>query len=275
MSILPTTPQVQEVPGLQWDPEIVTRDWNEKVLPHLNRTGILPALFAENPDEEMLSYVHRPVIAEYLKGTVFEEVLTKVPEHLGIKLNRAVFIYIPAGMCLRHHNDPDNKYHLSVVENPGSFYYDYDRKTGAHLPADGKIRQINSEDCHHTAVNGGVDARIHLVMTEYECDDLQPKTVYHSKMTYDYSGYADADTFTGKRDIDSTIEQNFMMPLDSFAYHTRKVYKLSAASVDNRRTYYIQWTDYDTMMAAFNSEIFWETQEVLNLFNIKLSYEID
>lgn len=254
----------------QWDPEIVRRDWEEKVLPHLPRSALIPALFAENPDEEMFTYVHRPKINEILKGTIFEEVLSTMP----INLNRAVFIYIPEGMGLRHHMDPDNKYHLSVVENPGSFYYSYDTQRGYHLPADGKIRKINSAETHHTAFNGGVDGRIHLVMTEYECDDLKPEKLFVSRTVHDYSNCTLKDQFTGKRDLGSTIEQNFTMPLTRYSYNTRKVHKLNATKDGESRVYEIYWTDEQAMHEAYNSDLYWKTYEALKEFGIDMSYEI-
>lgn len=263
--------QVEVVEGYQWDPEVVLSDWKDKVLPHLPRTALLPAVFAENPDEEMFTYVHRPVINPILKGTVFEEVLTSMP----FKLNRAVFIYIPEGMCLRHHTDPDNKYHLSVVENQGSFYYDYNTRTGEHLPADGKIRRINSAECHHTAVNGGVDARVHLVMTEYECETTSPTSIYTGRMIYDYSECNVKHLFTGKRDLGSTIEQNMTMVLTNKAYSSKKMYKMSAHKDGDARVYEGQWTSKQAMYDLLESDEFWKTEEALKEFNIKLKYEID
>lgn len=263
--------QVQVVEGFQWDAEIIKRDWEEKVLPHLTRTALIPALFANNAEEELFTYVHRPVINPILKNTIFEKILNEMP----IKLNRAVFIYIPEGMCLRHHNDPDNKYHVSVIENQGSFYYDYNTQTGVHLPADGKLRKINSAECHHTAVNGGVEGRIHLVMTEYECDTAEPEQIYSSRMIYDYSKCDVKDLFTNKRDIGSTIEQNFTMPLNRYSYNSKKVYKLNATKEAETRTYHIYWSDKQTMLDVFNSDMFWQTQEALKEFNIELRYEID
>jgi hypothetical protein len=262
--------QVEVVEGYQWDAEAIRRDWTEKVLPHLPRNTIISAVFAENPAEEMYTYVHRPVINPILEGTVFEDILKNVP----FELNRAVFIYIPEGMCLRHHNDPDNKYHISVIENGGSFYYDYNTRTGEHLPADGKLRRINSAHCHHTAVNGGCEARIHLVMTEYECDSIKPAQTFSSKLHFDYSQCNIMDQFTGKKDIASTIEQNFTMPLTQSFYRTKKVHKLHATNDGMSRTYSMEWTDKQKMIEAYDSDMFWQTQVVLDEFGIRLYYEI-
>lgn len=262
--------QVEVVNGCEWDAKLIEKDWYEKVLPHLTRNSIIPAVFAENEDEEMYTYVHRTKINPILIGTVFEDILKNVP----FNLNRAVFIYIPSGMCLRHHTDPDNKYHVSVIENPGSFYYDYDSHTGIHLPADGKLRRINSAECHHTAVNGGVEARIHLVMTEHECEDETPAKTYMSKLHYDYSECNILDEFTGKKDIASTIEQNFTMSLTQFFYRTKKVHKLHATNDGDIRTYNIIWSDENVMKASYESDMFWQTEEALKEFGVKLYYEI-
>lgn len=262
--------QVTVVDGFQWDADRIRDEWTDKVLPHLTRNTIIPAVFAENPEEEIFTYVHRPVINPILHGTVFEDILKTVP----FKINRAVFIYIPEGMCLRHHIDPDDKYHVSVIENRGSFYYDYDRQTGVHLPADGKLRKINSSQCHHTAVNGGVEPRIHLVMTEYECDDIAPAQTYTSKLSYNYSNCNVTDLFTGKRNVASTIEQNFIMPLTQTMYRTRKLHKLHAANEDNARTYTVQWSDRDAMYRAHEGDMLWQTQAALAEFGVVLTHEI-
>lgn len=177
-------------------------------------------------------------------------------------------------MCLRHHNDPDDKYHLSVIENPGSFYYNYDTQKGYHLPADGRIRRINSSRCHHTAVNGGVEGRVHLVITEHEYDDYDAPQLYHFRWNFDYSEAKLGDIFTGKRDIASTIEQNFTIPLTQYAYRTRKVCKLQASNIDSGRMYNMYWSSQAAVDDFINSDIFWTTCEVLKQFNIRLKYEL-
>ena len=260
--------QVEDVIGYKWDAWQIRADWYNKVLPHLTRNSIIPAVFAENPDEEMFTYVRRTKINPILEGTIFEDILKRVP----FNLNRAVFIYIPEGMCLRHHTDPDDKYHISVIENPGSFYYDYDRRTGVHLPADDQLRKINSSECHHTAINGGVEPRIHLVMTEHECDVPNPSQTFVSKLSYDYSDCNCMGLFTGKRDIASTIEQNFTMSLTQAMYRTKKVHKLHATNEHNARSYEIHWADHQTMCDMINSDIHWQTEEALKVFGIKLTH---
>lgn len=263
--------QVEVVDGYAWDPKVITKDWNEKVLPHLPRTALIPALFAQAEGDEMYTYVHRPVINPILQGTVFENILSSMP----FNFNRAIFVYIPEGMCLRHHTDPDNKYHISVVENKGSFYYDYNTHTGVHLPADGRLRRINSAECHHTAVNGGVEGRVHLVMTEYECDDLTPQNIYTARMVFDYSNCNLKDQYTGKRDLGSTIEQNMTMELTRATYRTKKLFKMHAHKDGDNRVYEGVWTDKQAMYDVINSDVFWKTQEALKEFNIDMRYEID
>lgn len=255
----------------QFDPAEVKHDWETKILPNVARNGILQACFAEDPEFEDYTYFHRPIINPVVKGTIFERVIHEMP----FLMNRAVFIILPAGFCLRHHNDPDNKYHLSVVENRGSFYYDYDKQRGYHLPADGRIRQINSAESHHTAVNGGVDPRTHFIMTEYVCDNLNPKQTYNMRVEYDYAGSPMQEQLDGIKDIRSTIEQNFMMPfMNEVFYKSKKVYGGRGSNTATSRMYDLIWTDEDAMMAAVSGDNFWRAKEGLKEFGINLRYEV-
>lgn len=262
---------VQVFGDYQYDPAEVKHDWENKILPHVARNGILQACFTEHPEFEDYTYFHRPVINPVVKGTVFERAINEMP----FLLNRSVFLILPAGFCLRHHNDPDNKYHLSVIENRGSFYYDYDKQRGFHLPADGKIRQINSADAHHTAVNGGVESRTHFIMTEYVCDDLNPKRLYTMHVEYDYSKSIMQEQLTGIKDIRSTIEQNFMMPfMTEVFYKTKKLYGCRSNNTSTSKIYDLLWTDKDAMMDAINGDNYWKAKESLKEFGIDLRYEV-
>lgn len=263
---------VQLFGDFKYDPEQVEYEWANKVLPHCPRNGILQACFTESPEHEDYTYFHRPVLNPILKGTIFEQVLADMP----FNINRSVFIIIPAGFCLRHHNDPDNKYHLSVIENKGSFYYDYDKQRGYHLPADGRVRQINSTESHHTAVNGGIEPRTHFIMTEYACDDLTPKSLHKLHVRYDYANSPMVQSFSGGvKDIRSTIEQNFMMPFMNEAFYlSKKVYGCSAGNTDTSRYYNFLWTDREAMHEALAGDNYWKAKESLAEFNITLEYEI-
>ena len=256
----------------KYDAEQVAYDWTNKVLPNCPRNGILQACNTTSPEYEDYTYFHRPVINPILKNTIFEKVINEMP----FKLNRAVFIIIPAGFCLRHHNDPDNKYHLSIIENRGSFYYDYDKQRGYHLPADGRIRQINSTESHHTAVNGGIEPRTHFIMTQYSCEDLNPKSLYKLRVEYNYANSNMLSKFEGGvKDIRSTIEQNFMMPFMNEAFYlSKKVYGCSAGNTDTSRYYNFLWTDRDAMFNAINGDNFWKAKEALKEFGITLEYEV-
>lgn len=263
---------VQLFGGYQYDPMEVKHDWETKILPHVARNGILQACFAENPEFEEYTYFHRPIINPILSGTVFERVIKEMP----FLMNRSVFIILPAGFCLRHHNDPDNKYHLSVIENRGSFYYDYDKQRGYHLPADGRIRQINSAEAHHTAVNGGIESRTHFIMTEYACDNLAPTKTYGLRVEYDYTNSDILSRFDGIQDIRSTIEQNFMMPFMNEAfYKTKKVYGCKGSNTPSSRVYDFMWTDKDAMMDCVSGDNYWKAKESLREFGIELNYEVN
>lgn len=254
----------------KYDPEEVLSDWNNKILPNIPRNGILQASFAEDPNFEDYTYFYRPNINPIVQGTIFERVLKEMP----FKMNRSVFIVVPAGFCLRHHNDPDNKYHLSIVENKGSFYYDYDKQKGYHLPADGRIRKINSTEAHHTAVNGGIESRTHFIMTEYVCEDITPKKTYKVCVKFDYANSTVLPDFNGVQDLRSTVEQNFLMPFMNEAFYlSKKVYGCKGSNTNTGRYYDFIWTDKDAMYSALNGDNFWKAKEGLKEFNISLDYE--
>jgi hypothetical protein len=262
---------VQLFGNYQYDPQEVEYDWTNKILPNVARNGILQASFAVNPEYEDYTYFYRPVINPIVKGTIFERVLNDMP----FLINRSVFIILPAGFCLRHHNDPDNKYHLSVIENRGSFYYDYDKQRGYHLPADGRIRQINSAEAHHTAVNGGIEPRTHFIMTEYVCDTVSPSKTYGLRVEFDYANSTMLSKFDGIQDIRSTIEQNFMMPFMNEAfYDTKKVWGCKGSNTPTSRVYDFLWTDRDAMMKIIYGDNYWKAKESLKEFGITLNYEV-
>ena len=259
---------VRIVDGYQYDPIEVEKDWKEKILPHLTRNSLIPAIFTE--DEEKESYVVYPRLKKnpIVEGTIFEKVLDDMPV-----LGRAVFIYIPSGMCLRHHWDPEDKYHLSVVENRGSFYFDYDKMSGYRLPADGKIRSINSGISHHSAVNGGHEARIHLVMTPYQCKTTKPEKTYKKQFTLDFSENTVEHLFEGKKSIRTSIEQNFLMPVIRGAINSKNTFSMGGANLDNARRYDFEVIDQDWWESFVQSDTVMTATHTLAEFGMKLTHD--
>ena len=263
---------------MQWDPDELRYDWDNHVVNFLPRNALIQAVNTVDPEHEMYNYYHRPVPRECIQGTIYERILEEIP----LRWNRVVFIAIPPGSCLRQHWDPEDKYHISVIEQEGSFYYDFDTCTGHHMPADGRLRVVNSGTTRHTAVNASTDYRVHMVMTEWQCEDEAPQTTYEVRTRFDYSNcnsmHLFEDMHTGKlrtkRDIRSTIEQAFIVPTLSKSYSTKKVFSSSAHNLDTGREYVTHWTDLDELEKFNQSDLVIEVQEALREFGVTIEREL-
>lgn len=62
--------------------------------------------------------------------------------------------------CLSWHTDDETRVHIPLVTNPGAHLVIEDR--AYHMPADGHAYLANTR-LHHTAFNGGMEPRIHMV----------------------------------------------------------------------------------------------------------------
>ena len=259
---------VRIVDGYEYYPIEVEKDWKEKILPHLTRNSLIPAIFTE--DETKESYVVYPRLKKnpIVNGTLFEKVLDDMPT-----LGRAVFIYIPPGMCLRHHWDPEDKYHLSVVENRGSFYFDYDKMAGFRMPADGKIRRINSGVSHHSAVNGGHEARIHLVMSPYQCRTTNPEKTFKRSAVIDFSDNTIEHLFEGKKSLKTSVEQNFLITIIRAGLESKNVFALSGENLDRTRKYDFEIIDEEWWEEFTQSDLVTTTKITLEEFGIKLTHD--
>lgn len=62
--------------------------------------------------------------------------------------------------CNSWHRDPEPRLHIPIISNPGSLFLVNNHCT--HLPADGSVYFTDTRG-YHTALNGGLVERIHLV----------------------------------------------------------------------------------------------------------------
>ena len=62
--------------------------------------------------------------------------------------------------CNSWHRDPEPRLHIPITSNPGSLFVVNHHVT--HLPADGSVYFTDTRG-YHTAINGGMDRRVHLV----------------------------------------------------------------------------------------------------------------
>lgn len=236
----------------------IKSDW-EKISDQLPRNGLLTCLTSADPDKENYAYSERKVINPILEGTVFEKVIRD-----QMPLVRAVFVAIPPGMCLRQHNDPDNKVHLSVLENGASFYYNYDTNKGDNIPADGHLYRVNSGESHHSAVNAGVETRVHLVMSKYYSVNT-PTNKY--RLWFDYSNCN--IKLHEKGDLRTTVDQNFMMKYIQEIVQSGKAHEIYGNDNENMREYIITSNgplDLDDLLL-------FKIKHALSYFNVECGLE--
>lgn len=219
---------VKLVEGKCYDPAEIERDW-EKLSEHLPRNGLLSCLTDEDPEKETYAYSERTVINPIVKGTVFERIIKDL-----MPLTRAVFVTIPPGMCLRQHNDPDNKYHLSINSSGACFFFDFDTMLGERIPANGQIYQVNSGEVHHSAINAGTESRVNLVMSRYYSKN-NPTNKY--RLWFDYSKCN--FEIPGKGDLRTTVDQNFMMKYIQRIVQDGTAHEIYGSDDDCVRNYHI------------------------------------
>ena len=91
-------------------------------------------------------------------GTAFEDVYTQLKARFTLGrmrvLSKAVY------SCNSWHRDPEPRIHIPLVTNPGSLFIVNHHAT--HLPADGSVYFTDTRG-YHTALNGGVEDRVHIV----------------------------------------------------------------------------------------------------------------
>lgn len=100
------------------------------------------------------------------KSTYFHEIYERVQRHTGGAIGRMRLMLLPPKACYSLHQDPTIRYHLVLKTNPQALLI-FPKNGLVHLPADGKLYQVDTRQLH-TAMNGGDEDRIHLVMSASE-----------------------------------------------------------------------------------------------------------
>ena len=120
--------------------------------PLIDGIGWLP----EGASESDYSIVTEPFI-----GTEFERILGSLPFAYG----RTRLMRLRPKTCLSVHADPSPRYHLALITNPGCYIIGVsgDKGNFHHIPADGKLYEMDAHRTH-TALNSGGEDRIHLVI---------------------------------------------------------------------------------------------------------------
>ena len=94
-----------------------------------------------------------------LHGTYFQEVLASMP----FTAVRSRLMKMPPKKCYSIHVDETNRYHVAIQTNYHARFIFTEAERIFHIPADGNIYWVDTLQ-EHTAINGGKDDRIHLVM---------------------------------------------------------------------------------------------------------------
>ena len=100
------------------------------------------------------------VFEPLLMKTYFKNVYDTLSEHY--KLGRVRILRLDSRTSLSYHRDPEARLHIPIITNPGALMIV--DKGAHHMKADGSVYYVDTTK-YHTALNGGNEARIHLVAT--------------------------------------------------------------------------------------------------------------
>lgn len=99
------------------------------------------------------------ILNPQLENTYFAQVLRSMP----FKPVRSRLMKMPPKKCYSIHVDETNRYHLALQTNYHARFIFTKAERIYHIPADGNIYWVDTIQ-EHTAINGGKEDRIHLVM---------------------------------------------------------------------------------------------------------------
>jgi hypothetical protein len=103
---------------------------------------------------------YRVLIPE-LRGTYFETVLESLP----FEPCRARLLGLVRRACYSTHRDPRPRYHIAIVTSPHALVVFPEAQLVVNIPADGCVYYLDTRE-PHTALNGGEELRIHLVVSD-------------------------------------------------------------------------------------------------------------
>lgn len=114
--------------------------------------------YVEEPMEEVVDEAAFseliPEFADTYFAHVHEELTSRVPIGRMRLLSKGLY------NCNSWHRDPEPRIHVPIISNPGSLFVVNHHVT--HLPADGSAYFTDTRG-YHTAMNGGLVNRVHLV----------------------------------------------------------------------------------------------------------------
>jgi len=100
------------------------------------------------------------VFEPLLMNTYFKNIYDTLSEHY--KLGRVRILKLDSRTSLSYHRDPEARLHVPIITNPGALMIV--ENSAYHMKATGGVYYVDTTR-YHTALNGGNEARIHLVAT--------------------------------------------------------------------------------------------------------------
>ena len=114
--------------------------------------------YQEIAKDELIDETQFSELVDIFKGTYFETIHQELTARYPI--GRARILEKGSFNCNSWHRDPEPRLHIPIYTNPGALFIVNHHCT--HLPADGSVYFTDTR-CYHTALNGGVQPRTHLV----------------------------------------------------------------------------------------------------------------
>jgi len=223
---------VIEKTGIKFDPVRVRQEWEEKLKPLMAKAGFLNAcLPKEGVDRLKYFYIEITRVESYLEGTIFEEVFKALP----IKINRATFLNLIPNQALRFHRDPDNKIHLPINDEVGSYFYDIEKEKSYAIEATGELYRYWTSARYHSAFNASCFDRAHLVFAEYHCRDSNPDRLWYNEVNIKFPKTI---KFPPKISPGDSIEQSFMIKWVAEFIHEGYLFSGQADKWDDEEYYY-------------------------------------
>jgi hypothetical protein len=108
--------------------------------------------------EEVVDEAAYTELDPVFNGTSFENLFHELKARFT--LGRMRILSKTVYSCNSWHRDPEPRIHIPLVTNPGSLFIVNHHAT--HLPADGSVYFTDTRG-YHTALNGGVEDRVHIV----------------------------------------------------------------------------------------------------------------
>lgn len=100
------------------------------------------------------------------KSTYFYEIYKRLQDHTNGKIGRARLMCLPPKACYSIHRDPTMRIHLPLLSNSQALFI-FASGEILNLSATGDVYRIDTRR-PHTAMNGGLEMRIHFVLSEIE-----------------------------------------------------------------------------------------------------------